>query len=67
MIGELAWDPKTKKMLGTMEGPDATGKVTKMRTVSEYTGDNSRVMTGYGLGPDGKEMQLMRISYTRRK
>jgi hypothetical protein len=66
-IGEVTWDPKAKKMAGTMEGPDQSGQVMKLRTVAEYSGENSRVMTGYAAGPDGKEMQIMRITYTRRK
>ena len=37
-IGELTWDPKAKKLAGTMEGPDQSGQVMKVRTVSEYQG-----------------------------
>jgi hypothetical protein len=66
-VGEASWDPKAKKMAGTMEGPDMTGQVVKMRSVAEYKTDDSRVMTGYSPGPDGKEMEVMRITYTRRK
>jgi hypothetical protein len=66
-IGESTWDPAAKKMTGTMEGPDMTGQVMKMRSVAEYPADGSRVMTGYTAGPDGKEMQMMRITYTRQK
>ena len=39
----------------------------KMRSVVEYAADGRRVFTGYASWPDGKEMQLMRIIYTRRK
>jgi hypothetical protein len=28
---------------------------------------NTRIMTMFGTGPDGKEMQTMKITYTRRK
>jgi hypothetical protein len=49
-----------------MEGPDATGTVVKMRSVVSYA-DGGRVMTAYGPGPDGKETQIMRITYTRKK
>ena len=65
-IGESTWDPATKKMTGWMEGPDMTGKLIKMRSVVEV-GDATRVFTMHGPGPDGKEMQMMRITYTRRK
>jgi hypothetical protein len=66
MIGESAWDAAAKKLTGTMEGPDMSGQVIKMRSVVEYKGD-SRSMTAYAPGPDGKEMQLVRITYIKRK
>ena len=50
-----------------MEGPDMTGKVVKMRSVVEYRGASTRIMTMYGPGPDGKEMEGMKITYTKRK
>jgi hypothetical protein len=66
LIGETTWDPKAKKMSGSMEGPDMTGKITKMRSEVEYAGEGGRVMTAYAPGPDGKEMQVMKITYKRR-
>lgn len=47
--------------------PDMTGKVVKTRSVVEHRADGTRVFTAYAPGPDGKEMQVMRIAYTRRK
>jgi hypothetical protein len=67
LIGESSWDAANKKITGTMEGPDATGQVMKMRSVVAYTSATSRVMTAYAAGPDGKEMQVMKITYTKRK
>ncbi|MDQ3213743.1 MAG: DUF1579 domain-containing protein [Acidobacteriota bacterium] len=67
LVSQGTYDPATKKMSGSMEGPDMTGKVVKMRTVSEWPAADSRVMTAYMPGPDGKEVQTMRITYTRRK
>jgi hypothetical protein len=64
---ESTYDPATKKGSGWMEGPDMTGKVMKTRNEVEWKGDNSRVMTAWAPGPDGKEMQVMKITYTRRK
>jgi hypothetical protein len=66
MMTEAVWDPTARKFEATMEGPDASGNVVKSRSVSEYKGD-MRMMTAYAPGPDGKEMQVLRISYTRRK
>jgi hypothetical protein len=37
-----------------------------MRSVVEHKG-NTRVMTAFGPGPDGKEGQQFMITYTRRK
>ena len=64
---EGTYDPNTKKSEGLMEGPDATGKVVKSRSVVDYRGDGSRVMTAFSPGPDGKEFQMMKITYTKRK
>jgi hypothetical protein len=50
-----------------MEGPDMTGNVMRTRSAGEYRPDGTRVFTTYVPGPDGKEMQMMRITYTRRK
>lgn len=65
-LGEMTYDATGKKAEGWMEGPDMTGKTTKMRAVVEYKG-NTRAMTSYGPGPDGKEVQMLKITYTRRK
>jgi hypothetical protein len=66
-MGESTWDPATKTMSGWMEGPDMSGKLVKSRSVMEYRADGTRMMTSYAPGPDGKEMQAMKITYTRRK
>ncbi|MBA2305579.1 MAG: DUF1579 domain-containing protein [Acidobacteria bacterium] len=65
-LTESSYDPAAKKWTGSMEGPDMTGKVMKMRSVLEYTGTGTRVMTSFGRGPDGKEMQMLKISYKKR-
>lgn len=66
-VTEGSWDPAGKKFTGTMEGRDTTGRLVKSRSVSEYRPDGTRVLTMYVPGPDGKEVQIMRISYTRRQ
>lgn len=66
-IAEGSYDAATKKVNGSMEGPDMTGKVVKSRTVVEYPGDGRRSMTAYMPGPDGKDVQMMKITYTRQK
>jgi len=66
-LSESTYDPATKKWTGWMEGADMTGKVTKTRSVVEWRGASTRVFTMYGPGPDGKEMEGMKITYTKRK
>jgi hypothetical protein len=66
-IGESTYDAKGKKWSGTMEGPDMTGNVVKSRAVGEWRDANTRVFTMYSAGPDGKEAQSMKITYTKRK
>jgi hypothetical protein len=66
-LSEGTYDAAAKKATGSMEGRGMTGEIIKSRTVVEYKGTDSRVMTAYMPGPDGKEMQSMRITYTRRK
>jgi hypothetical protein len=67
LIGESTYDPAKKTVTGYMEGPDMTGKVTKSKSVVEYKPDGTRVFTMYMPGPDGKEVQGMRITYVKRK
>jgi hypothetical protein len=66
-LGESTYDPATKKWSGSMEGPDMSGKMVKSRSTGEMPTPNTRVMTMFGTGPDGKEAQTMKITYTRRK
>ena len=65
-VAEYAYDPSATKIEGWMDAPDMSGKVTRARMVVEYKGD-TRIQTAYSTGPDGKEVQTMRITYTRRK
>ncbi len=65
-LSEATYDPATKKASSSMEGPDATGKVTKSRAVVEYKDANTRVMSMATVGADGKETPTMKISYMRK-
>jgi hypothetical protein len=64
-LTESTYDPATRTMNGTMEGPDPTGQVQKMRSTMEHK-DGQRVFTMFMPGPDGKETMGMRITYTKR-
>ncbi len=61
-------DDAGKVFTATMEGPDPmSGKMMKMKLVSEITGKDSKKLTMFMDGPDGKEMQIGKIEYTRKK
>jgi hypothetical protein len=64
--GESTYDPATRTVTGSMEGPDETGKPTRMKAVTQYQDDNTKVFTMYMTGPDGKEVPSMKITYKRR-
>src|SRR5262245_62317598 len=51
-------DDAGKIFSGTMEGPNpVTGETMKMRMVTEVTGKDSKRMTMFATGEEGKEMQ----------
>ena|SRR5687767_3633247 len=66
-VAEATYDAKAKRWSGTMEGPDGSGTMTKLRSVTEMPNPTTRVFTLYAPGPGGKEMQVMKITYTKRK
>lgn len=66
-VSEATYNPATKSTTSSMEGPDATGTTVKTKSVSAYADADHRTMTMFMTGPDGKEVQTMKISYTRRK
>jgi hypothetical protein len=67
MTGESTYDAGKKTMTGYMEGPDMTGKVSKMKSTTEWKDVDTRVFTMFASMPDGKEVPTMRITYKRRK
>jgi hypothetical protein len=60
---EATYDPATKTMTGTMEGPDPSGQVTKTKQTTEWKDADTRVFTMFA--PDGAT-PMMRITYKRR-
>jgi hypothetical protein len=61
---EGTYDPATKTLTATMEGPGPDGAVTKTKETTEWKDADTRVFTMYA--PDGKSVG-MRITYKRRK
>jgi hypothetical protein len=52
--------------IGSWNDPISKGKITA-RMTSRWTDANTEVFEMHGPGPDGKEMKMMEIVYTRRR
>jgi hypothetical protein len=66
-LSESTYDAASKTMTGTVEGPDPSGQIMKMKSVVVMKDPDTRVFTMSGPGPDGKDMTMMRITYKRKK
>ena len=64
MTSEGTYDAKTKTLTCVVEGPDMSGKISKMKEVSEWKDADTRVFSMYN---EGKDTPSMRITYKRRK
>lgn len=65
-VGDSTYDPATKTVTGTLESPDPSGKPMKMKAVTQWKDDTTRVFTMSFTGPDGKDMPALKISYKKR-
>lgn len=61
------YDEKKKELTLAGECVGMSGKLEKCRTVMRQQDDDHFAWAMFGTGPDGKEMQMLRIEYTRRK
>lgn len=61
------YDEKAKQLTMTGEAFGQSGKLEPCRTVTKFVDDDHFVWTFHGAGPDGTEMEFMRIEYTRAK
>lgn len=61
------YDEKTKELTMVGEAFGQSGKLEPCRTVTKFVDDDHFQWTFFGRGPDGKEMEVMRIEHTRRK
>jgi hypothetical protein len=64
---ESAYDPASKSLTGWTQGVDSTGTAVKTKAVTSYPDADHRTMTMFVDGPDGKDLQVVKITYTRRK
>lgn len=63
--GTAAKDGKTIIWWGESSDP-MTGKTSKYRLVTTFTDDDHHTFEMFGKAPDGKEMKMMTIEYTRK-
>jgi hypothetical protein len=62
--GNYDKDTKTMTMVGSMPMPD--GKSTKATMTTVFKDANSKTFSLRGTGPDGKEFEMIHITYKRR-
>ena len=62
-----SYDAASRTMTTSLEGRDTNGTLVKSRTVSEHRSPDTRVMTMFTTGANGEEVQIMRVTYVRRK
>ncbi len=67
MATEGTWDEKTQTFTQHGTGKDGTGTEMKMKMTSVYNKDGTRLFTMSGAMPDGKEMKMMEILYSKSK
>jgi hypothetical protein len=67
MISEGTWDKEKNEMtmLGHAPGPD--GKPVKTRTVTAWSDADNAVFVLYMSSPEGKEQEVLKITYKRKK
>ena len=63
--GDASDDGKTMTFTGMGDDP-MSGKEVPMRSVIHWMGKDQYHFEMYGPGPDGKEMKMMEITYTRK-
>jgi hypothetical protein len=61
------YDAKTRELALSGECFGMSGKLEKCRTLAHFTDDDHWTWTMFGAGPDGKEIQHLRVEYTRNR
>lgn len=68
MYTEGSWDNASKSVIMKGKSTDPlTGKDADVKEVIKFPDDNTQILEMYGTGPDGKEMKMMEIKFTRKK
>jgi Protein of unknown function (DUF1579) len=66
MVMEGNFDKEGKTYTETGEGPSPEGKLQKMKSVIEFKDDDNMVFTMYTVA-DGKDQEMFKITYKRKK
>ena len=66
-VGESDYDAATKTFTGWTDAVDHRGRPTRFKMVTVFKDPATRISTMSMKGPDGKEMMVMRITYTRQR
>ena len=66
-VGESDYDAATKTFTGWTDALDHRGRPTRFKMVTVFKDPATRISTTSMPGPDGKEMTVMRITYTRQR
>ncbi|HMG66895.1 MAG TPA: DUF1579 domain-containing protein [Chitinophagaceae bacterium] len=68
MNTEGAWDNASNSLVMKGKTTDPmSGKDVDVKEVLKFPDDNHQTLEMYGAGPDGKEMKMMEIKFTRKK
>jgi hypothetical protein len=66
LVSSGNFDKDGKVLTMTGKGPGMDGKMVEMRLVTTAPDANTEVFEMFMPGPDGKEMRMLKITYTRR-
>jgi hypothetical protein len=67
MISEGTWDSEKKQMTMVGKGTGPDGKPAKTKTVTTWTDEDNIEFVYYMANGDGKEREIVRINYKRKK
>jgi hypothetical protein len=67
LITEGTWDKEKKQMTMTGKGIGQDGKAAKIRTVTTWNNDDDIDFVFYMSNADGKEQEIVKIAYNRKK
>jgi hypothetical protein len=66
MVSEGTYDKSTKTLTMTGDMPTPDGKNMKVTMKTVFNDANTKTFTLSGAGPDGKDMEMVQITYKRR-